>query len=153
MKLTQKDSATSWKITLALLVGLFFIGMAASLVIAARKVSRVVDADYYSRGLHYDQTPSGSKNAGLSWTMSASVAKGELQVRVKDRSGEPVPGGRLRFEPVRRGSGPGVAFALAESAPGFYRAPRPIASDGELHGTLRFTRGEETASQKLVLFN
>lgn len=153
MQLGLKDGATPWKIGLGLLVGVFFVGMATSFVIAARKMSRVVDADYYSHGLHYDKTRSGSRNPGLAWTMSASLAGGELQVRVNDEAGIPVPGGELRFEPGRGGAGPGGAFALAEAAPGVFRAPRPVSPRGELHGTLRFTRGEAAASHKLVLFN
>lgn len=45
-----------WKITLAALVGVFLVAMAASMIIAARNVSRVVDPDYYVHGLHYGET-------------------------------------------------------------------------------------------------
>jgi nitrogen fixation protein FixH len=153
MQPTVKSTATPWKIALALLFGVFLVGMAASFVIASRRGSRVVDADYYSHGLHYDQTRTGSKNAGLNWTMSASLAGGELQVQVSDESGAPVAGGELRFEPQAGNAGLSRALALAESAPGIFRAPRPVAPNGELHGVLRFTRGEAAASHRLVLFN
>lgn len=154
MQSPAKYNARPWKIALLLLVGVFLTGMAATLVIAERRVSRVVDADYYKNGLHYDQTRLGTKNAGLGWTMSASLAAGDLQVEVKDQAGAPLSGGGLRFQPDERPSaGPASAFALTESAPGVFRAPRPASSTGEVHGTLRFTRGEATASQKVVLFN
>jgi hypothetical protein len=153
MQQIAKITGTPWKIALTFLVAAFLVGMAASLYLAAQRASRVVDTDYYAHGLHYDQTRNGSKNPGLEWTMSASLAGGELQVRVKDRSGAPVAGGELRFVPERGSAASGGALALAESAPGIFLAPRPVAPKGELHGTLRFTRGEAAASHKLVLFN
>ena len=45
-----------WKILLAALVGVFLIAMTASMIIAGRRVSRVVDPDYYNNGLHYGET-------------------------------------------------------------------------------------------------
>jgi len=153
MQLTAIPRATHWKLGLALLVAIFLAGMAATMTIAARRVTPVVDADYYNHGLHYGQTASGARNPGAGWTMSASLAGGELQVRVSDQSGAPVTGGELRFEPRRTGARLHAAWVLAESAAGMFRAPVPASLQGELHGTLRFTRGEATASQKLVLFN
>ena len=150
----MRYQGTPWKLALALVVGTFLAGMATTMTIAAHRVAPVTDADYYNRGLHYGQTASGAQNPGLHWTMSASLADGELQVRVRDRSGAPVSGGELRFEPKRAtGTGLGAHLALSESPPGTYRAPRPATPQGELHGTLRFTKGEAAASQKLVLFN
>jgi hypothetical protein len=50
-----------WKIVLATLVCLFLVGMSASLIVAAKRVSRVVDPDYYSHGLHYGETHQGGR--------------------------------------------------------------------------------------------
>ncbi len=58
----QKDHTRSgkpWKITLATLVCLFLVAMAASMIVAAKRVSRVVDPEYYSHGLHYGETHQG----------------------------------------------------------------------------------------------
>ena len=74
-------------------------------------------------------------------------------MRVSDRQGAPVPGGSLTFHPEAGGAPTAANLALAEEAPGVFHAPRPRTPQGDLHGTLLFTRGEETASQKLVLFN
>lgn len=153
MQLTVKNSGRPWKITLALLVGAFLIAMASTLVIAARRVSAVTDADYYQHGLHYGRTASGSHNPGAGWTISASLAGAELRVLIRDQSGAPVSGGELKFVPKRPGALLSGTLMLAESTPGIFRAPRPVSPQGELHGTLRFTRGEAAASQKLVLFN
>ena len=148
-----KKSFNPWKAGIALMVGVFLIGTAASLVVAVRRASRVVDTDYYSHGLHYDQTRNGSKNVGLNWNLSASCADGELRVRVQDQAGAPVAGGKLRFESEPGRTGNIGILPLAESAPGVFRAPRPVSPAGELRGTLRFTLGEASASHRLVLFN
>lgn len=55
MKMNRRNNGTSWKIGLAALVGIFLIAMAASLTLANRRVSRVVDPDYYRNGLHYGE--------------------------------------------------------------------------------------------------
>jgi len=153
MQLSAKNTAHPWKIALALLFGVFLTGMAATFTISSHRGSRVVDPDYYKNGLHYDQTASGAKNPGLHWSMSAALAGSDLLVRVCDAAGAPIGGGKLSFHPKRRDANQADALPLAESAPGVFRAPRPITSQGELHGVLHFTKGEASASQKLVLFN
>jgi nitrogen fixation protein FixH len=149
-----KDSGTRWKLGIVLLIGVFLVGMVASLVTAARRVSRVVDTDYYSHGLHYGQAQDGSRNAGLAWTITPGIAGSELQAQVRDASGAPVAGGKLSFVPQVKGvAQPAGTLELLETAPGDFRARRPGAIQGELHGTLRFTRGGAVVSRKLVLFN
>jgi len=56
MNENPQGTGKPWKILLASLVGVFLVAMAASMVIAGRKVSRVVDPDYYYNGLHYGET-------------------------------------------------------------------------------------------------
>jgi nitrogen fixation protein FixH len=154
MQHSTNNSGARWKLGIVALIGVFLVGMAASLTVAARRVSRVVDPDYYSHGLHYGQTQDRGKNAGLGWTIAAEVSGDQLQVRIKDASGTPVSGGRLSFELNAGGSGkPAAALEFAEAAPGLFRARRPAPEGGELHGTLRYARGEALASQKLVLLN
>jgi len=55
MRKNHPESGKPWKITLAVLVCVFLVAMVASMIIAARKVSRVVDPDYYNHGLHYGE--------------------------------------------------------------------------------------------------
>jgi nitrogen fixation protein FixH len=151
---TKKTSGTRWKLAIVLLIGVFLVAMAASLFTAAHRVSRVVDADYYSHGLHYGATQDHAKNAGLDWTIVAELSGAELQVQVRDAAGAPVTGGKLSFEPQRNGKNlPSGSLALSEATPGIFRAKRPAPAAGELHGTLLFTKGEAVASRKLVLFN
>ena len=46
----------SWKISLVALIGVFIVTMAVCMIVAAHRVSRVVDADYYRHGLRYGET-------------------------------------------------------------------------------------------------
>jgi len=55
-----RDGGRAWKIGLSLMVGLFLVAMATSLMLASRRVSRVVDPDYYRNGLHYGEKPSAA---------------------------------------------------------------------------------------------
>jgi len=63
MSMTEKHPGTgkSWKITLATLVCLFLVAMAASMIVAAKRVGRVVDPEYYNHGLHYGETHQGGR--------------------------------------------------------------------------------------------
>jgi len=153
MQTSARNGTSPYKIALALIFAAFLIGMAATLTISANRGTRVVDSDYYNNGLHYDQTPSGAKNPGLGWSMSASLADNGLRVLVNDENGAPIGGGKLSFHPKRGGADEAGTLPLTESAPGVFSAPRPASPQGELHGTLRFTKGEASASQKVVLFN
>lgn len=146
------DDGRYWKLALALLMASSLIALAATGMIAAQRVTPVTDPDYYRHGLLYGKTDSGLKNPGLQWNLSASLSDGDLLVRVTDRDGAPVGNGTLRFE-TKRGGAPGKPLLLPELAPGLFRAPRPVSPAGELHGMLHFSRGEGTATRKLVLFN
>jgi hypothetical protein len=149
-----KNSGNRWKLGIVLLIGVFLVGMTFSMVTAARRVSRVVDTDYYSHGLHYGETQDRSKNPGLGWTLAAELSGAKLQVRVSDQSGAPVSGGKLSFQPQGDARGQVAApLELAEAAPGLFQVRRPEFSGGELHGTLHYTRGEAEAHRKLVLLN
>ncbi|CAH2031749.1 FixH family protein [Trichlorobacter ammonificans] len=54
--MTKRSGGTPWKIILAALVVVFIGAQIVTLIIAARKVSPVVDPDYYRKGLHYGET-------------------------------------------------------------------------------------------------
>jgi FixH len=60
MKERHQDGGIYWKVALGLMVGVFLVGMVTSLVLASRRVSRVVDPDYYQHGLHYGETSSSA---------------------------------------------------------------------------------------------
>ncbi|MCM0082358.1 hypothetical protein L4X63_12240 [Geomonas sp. Red32] len=147
--MTAEDSSIRrWKLALGTLVGLFLIGMAISFTLAARKVTRVVDRDYYTHGLQYGQClPTAD------WTIAPYVQKGYLVARVVDSGGGLLRGGRLQFEPEEEDRSRAAALAFAESSPGVFKSTAPLPPNTELHGTLRFIRGEANTCRKVVLFN
>ena len=61
MKEENPRAGRPWKIAIAALIGIFLIAMVASLVVAGRRVSRVVDRDYYQHGLHYGEALQSTK--------------------------------------------------------------------------------------------
>jgi hypothetical protein len=151
MQETSATSGTVYRIIIALLVCAAIAGIVFSLLLAVRDGTGVADRDYYKHSLQYGRTRTGANNPGLWWTMTASLAARDLQVRISDRTGAPVTGGELSFEPP-----PGAAIAaikLEESAPGLFHAPRPVSSQEKLHGTLRYRRGDAFAVRKVVLLN
>ncbi|HBA89207.1 MAG TPA: nitrogen fixation protein FixH [Geobacter sp.] len=152
MPSSTKSTGRSYKIALSLMFGIFLLGMAATLLLSTRRGSRVVDAEYYNNGLHYGQTGSGARNPGLGWSLSASIQGSDLLVKVNDEQGAPVAGGKLFFQPGRSATVRNEAVTLSESSPGIFRAPRPAAAEGDLQGTLLFSRGEASASQRVVFF-
>jgi hypothetical protein len=152
MWVALRDPTERWRMLLALMLGVFLAGMVLSLVLAAHRMSTVVDADYYQNGLHYGRTASGAVNPGSEWRINAFLAGNDLRVVVLDQSGAPVRGGKLSLQPDSAAPA-SPPLQLAEIAPGAFSCPRPPSRQGELHGTLRFTCGEASATQKLVLFN
>ena len=152
MSPSPKSPARTYKIALSAMFLLFLLGMAATMIFSARRGSGVTDSQYYRNGLNYDRTASGARNPGLFWTMSASLEGRDLLVRVHDENGAPIGGGELLFQPGRGGQDQS-RLNLVESAPGVFRAPWPAPPEGEVQGTLRFSRGEASASQKVVFFN
>lgn len=142
-------TANRWQLGLALLVALFLAAMVASFTLAARRVSRVVDADYYSHGLHYGADQAA--NTGRTWSLAPQLSGGELQVQVRDQQGAPLSGGTLSFQAQGVGDQSSAALRLTERSPGHFSAPRPAVSGAPLRGTLTFTRGGATASRRMVL--
>jgi FixH len=154
MQKKRPGEGRSWQLILAALVALFLVGMVSSLVIASKRVSRIVDADYYSHGLHYGETRIKTGTVISGWNMTTSIAGDHLQVTVLDGAGTPVTGGRITFEPLRRtGGGSGADFRFVECSPGKYRAIVSAGHDRDLRGTMRFSRGDTGISGNVALFN
>ena len=86
--------------------------------------------------------------------MSTAFTGDRLQVTVLDGAGAPVTGGSVTFEPLQQsGRITGGDFRFVETSSGIYRAPIPGGQGGELHGTIRFSRGDAGISGKVALFN
>lgn len=151
MQKTLNVSLSRWQLAILSLVALFLLGMAVTMLMSMRRGAGVTDAHYYENGLNYDRTKSGARNPGLNWSMSASLAGHDLQVRVRDEKGAPVSGGSMQF---RSGAPEAPAvLSLTETSPGIFVSPWPATGKAELRGLLVFTKGEASASHKVVFFN
>ena len=148
----REDTGRFWKRVIVGLFILFFAAMAASFGIAALKVSRVVDKDYYSHGLHYgDAQNRAGEPAG--WSMTAALTGGRIQLRVYDATGAPLGGGTVVFDMETDGKGTRLPLILVEAPLGTYMtAPLP-ATQSELRGTIHVTRGGTSIHKKMVFFN
>lgn len=151
MQKTLNTSPCRWQLSIVALIAVFLLGMAGTMFMSMRRGAGVTDAQYYQNGLNYDRTKTGARNPGLNWSMSASLAGRDLQVRVQDEKGAPISGGALQF----RTGAPGetAVLSLTEAAPGIFVSPWPATGKAELRGLLVFTKGEASASQKVVFFN
>ncbi|WP_136514059.1 FixH family protein [Geomonas edaphica] len=151
MQKTVNLSPCRWQLSIMLMIAVFLLGMAGTMLMSMQHGAGVTDAKYYENGLNYDRTKSGARNPGLRWSMSASLAGRDLQVRVHDEKGAPITGGALQFRSEAAGN-PAV-LSLNEAAPGVFVSPWPATGKAELRGLLVFTKGEASASRKVVFFN
>lgn len=146
-----RTSPCRWQLAIVALVAVFLLGMAVTMLMSVWRGAGVTDARYYENGLNYDRTKSGARNPGLNWSMSASLTGRDLQVRVQDENGAPISGGSMQF---RTGAPEDPAvLPLIEKSPGLFVSPWPATGKAELRGVLVFTKGEASASQKVVFFN
>ncbi|WP_129127446.1 FixH family protein [Geomonas oryzae] len=151
MQKTLNTSPCRWQLSIVLMIAVFLLGMAGTMLMSMQRGAGVTDAQYYQNGLNYDRTKSGARNPGLNWSMSASLAGRDLQVRVHDEKGAPITGGALQFRTEAVGN-PSV-LSLTEASPGVFVSPWPATGKAELRGLLVFTKGEASASRKVVFFN
>lgn len=153
MTAKSREKGKGWQIAISALIGVFLIAMVASLVVAGRRVSRVVDPDYYSHGLHYGQERT-SGVTGMGWQLSPSLAGDKIQVEIADGAGAPVIGGTMTLDLAgAAGSSAGKTLLLTEQEPGVYRSSGAHEFRGEYRGTMRFTRGNAVVCEKVVVFN
>ena len=153
MTAKSREKGKGWQIAISALIGTFLVAMVASLVVAGRRVSRVVDPDYYSHGLHYGQERTGGVT-GTGWRLFPSLSGDNIQVEIADGAGAPVVGGTMTLDLAgAAGSSTGKSLLLIEQEPGVYRSSGVYAFRGECRGTMRFARGDAVVCEKVVVFN
>lgn len=148
---------TCWKYAVIGLVALFAAAMIVSLSLASRRVSRVVDRDYYVHGLDYQREGEQLANGvRLGWRLETAYADGIVTLRATDGAGRPVSGGRVVLRNVERGRTPQGESGFAtpgftEESPGVYRARFVFAHAGDLRGQVMVSRGNAAVASRLVL--
>ncbi len=149
----RNDAGKFWIRIITGVLVLFIAATVASIVIAKKRGSRVVDTEYYSHGLHYAENHDTAGNTGNKWVMAATADSTHIQVTVRDEQGAPLTGGAATCSLDQSATTPGTVLQLSESPPGIYRAPRPTSAQGELRGTIRVAKGSGVISGRVVLFN
>jgi nitrogen fixation protein FixH len=144
----KKDKGIIWKAAISLIFMVFFAGMAISMTMASRKGSRVVDRDYYTKGLHYNET---SRPGALKWNIRSSLADGEIRFQLADASEKPLAGAAVTLT-VAADKAPSQTLKLAETAAGTYSAACPADSGSELRGLLRIAHPDGVMETRVVIF-
>lgn len=146
----SKVRQTPW---LLLLIGGGFLAlMTWSLLLAGQRVSAVVDRDYYSHGLRYNQTELERRAAAaLGWTTTITLQGDRLQVRLQDRDRQPVSraGGQLTLFGSSRS--PAVELPLQEIGAGTYQAQLPAGLHGDQPAAIAFDRDGVRFNRRLLL--
>ncbi len=150
----RNDAGKFWIRIITVVIVLFITATVASIVLAKKRGSRVVDTEYYSHGLHYAESHDTSGNTGNKWTMTPTADAADIQVTVHDENGAPLSGGEATCAlDQNTGIPPGTIVQLTESSPGVYRTAKPATVRGELRGTIRVAKGNGVISGRVVIFN
>jgi len=139
---------------------LIVIGLLAGNVIAVVTlivVAGPADADrvlpaYYDRAARFGDTMTEeSTSAQLGWDVTAALAEGVAEVRLRDAASDPIRGANIEVTGYHRAhAGSPVALVLREDAPGTYRAPLATLP-GWWDLTVRSTRGTAHHMRRLAV--
>lgn len=137
-----------------LIVGLVvgFLALTAwSFLRATQGASAVTDRNYYSHGLHFEQTVLEQKTAAtLGWMAQLSLTDRQLRIVLKDQRQLPVTAARATLT-LSGGSHGEMRLPLEEQAAGAYLAQFPAALHGEQVARLDFERDGARLSKRLIL--
>lgn len=141
-----------WPLLVIVLVA-GFLGLSAwSFHRAARNVSAVTDADYYSHGLRYNQTQLEHQAAAtLGWETKVALDGRQLSVTVTDRARQAVTSAQGLLTLVDGTRGEVLRLPLIEDPPGSYRGELPPVLHGEQTAQLDFEHRGARLSQRLLL--
>ena len=151
----------SWQLFVLAIVVAGVGALIISIAFAGRKVSPVVDADYYARGLSYNRDTARQRSGErLGWRMETAMAGDALVVRVTDGTGMPVRGGRITVALMGAGGGPAQTSAAAagtqtlfnERSPGVYQTALPHYQGASTKATVTFSRGDAELASSVVVF-
>ncbi|UFS71116.1 FixH family protein [Geomonas sp. RF6] len=130
-----------WRFTMGLMMGSLLVVSAGSFIVAVRHPAKVVDPHYYSHGLEY-----GREGGEARWLLDAVVTPDALEIRVTDEADAPVTGGVVACQVADAG-----AVTFTEKSPGVYSAPKALLPTGEVRAVVRFTKGKEHSTRRMVL--
>ena len=144
-----RSKTNPWPRNLVVL-GLLFLTLTGwSVYRAATRVSDVLDQDYYSHGLRFNDSLIERQAAqGLGWTLATEVRDGWLRCRLNGVDGRPVTGGGGDLLLRRDGE---YRFPLEERGPGLYVVRLPPELSGEFSAQLILGRDGAHMRRNLLL--
>jgi len=138
---------------LPLLIGVgFFVLMLWSIFLASQRTSAVIDRDYYSHGLRYNETLlERQAAAALGWTMSSQLVGRTLIIQVQDRDHKPVARAHGIYRLLESEVHPAREFVLDEIEPGSFQTILPADLHGEHTVEIQLDLAGTRLSKRLLL--
>jgi len=135
------------------LIGIGFLVLTAwSVYRAGHDNSGIVDRDYYSHGLRYNQSLLEQQTAvSQGWTTRLELEGSRLVVSLADRQGQPVVKANADLTLFDRGAAHPTSSPLREISPGRYQGEIPNDLRGETPAEIRFERQGARLNRRLLL--
>lgn len=113
---------------------------------------QVTDADYYSKGLRYNDTLVEKRAATvLGWKISTRLVGRTLEFHLDDKEGQPVQAAKGMLMLHLPSGTSGTTFPLMEIDPGTYRLNLTENMTGEMNARIEFERGGARLNRQLLL--
>ena len=143
--------AHGWTFFLVIL-GTLFIGVTAwSILQAKQRVSGVIDRDYYSHGLRYNETELERPAAkSLGWRLSTSFDHPSLEARLVDAGNQPISGCNAEAR-LQLPDGTARLLPTSETSPGCYCFDLPDELRGEVLVQLSLRRDQASFHHRLLI--
>ena len=137
---------------LIILLGVgFTVFTAWSFYRAVHGTSAVIDADYYSHGLRYNQTLlERGPPTSLGWQAVPHLEGRLLSIQLRDHDQQLVTDAQGSLTLLGTGSPPDGALGLREVEPGLYRAELPAGLRGEQTAEIVFQRDGARLTRRLL---
>jgi len=137
---------------LLLIGGGFCILMIWSIFLASQRTSAVIDRDYYSHGLRYNETLLERQvAAALGWTTSTRLSGRVMTVQLRDRDHEPVVRAHGTLNLLESYDQQVRHLVLEEIEPGTFQAEFPENLHGEQPVEMLFDLAGARLSKRLLL--
>jgi len=141
-----------YPLLIVLLLGSFLAFCGWSAYRASTHSSRIIDPDYYAKGLKYNSTLVEKRAAKtLGWQLKSELHSRQFQVHLTDGQGTPVSGANGTLVIYQPQNGNSMALPLTETDPGIYQANLPADLNGEIAAYLNFEHAGALVNRQLLL--
>jgi nitrogen fixation protein FixH len=134
------------------------LGVVWMAAIATRDPNFALERDYYQKAIHWDQTQAqaaSNQRLGYQFVLPPRVTldklgKGSLELKIFDRSGQPLAGARVTAEAFPNAYSDDISrLSFSERAPGIYTAPITAQHGGLWEFRISLDSGSERATANL----